>query len=132
MIRIKLGNTQRVLDVLNNVAQQRLPVSIALKLQKLGAAVVVEHKHFEKLRLKICNDLCDKDEKGEPILDKGSDGKGLAMYTFNQNKEEFEKQFNDLLNQDIEIDFKPIPASALDSAKITTHEVGMLKPFLID
>jgi hypothetical protein len=130
MITFKLGQTKLALDIIQNMMNTRLPVSTAYNIERLGKKLYDQYKIFDSLRIKICEEFCDKDENGKPIKLKAEDREAYTFNNLKDNPDAFNEKMNELLNQEAELDIRPIPIYALDGAMLTPYEIGVLEPFL--
>ena len=131
MIKIKLGAVSDALGVLNILAPQKLPSSTAFNVKKLGDVLFQEFKQVEGIRLKACEEYCDNDADGKPLKTKGEDGREEFVFTA-ENRKLFNEEMSELLNQEIDVNVRPMPVRVLDSAKLTPLEIGKLMPFLCE
>ncbi len=127
MVTIKLGNVKPVMDIMNLMMGSKLPVSTAYNVSKLARKLLQELKHYDELRVRICEKYCDKDENGKPAKEKTEAGE---VYKFTENKTEFDKEMSELFDQDVEFDVRPLPVYALDGAELTPLQVNFISPFL--
>ena len=131
MIKIKLGAVSDALGVLNILAPQKLPISTAYNIRKLGDVLFQEFKQTEGIRLKACEEYCENDETGKPLKTKREDGREEFVFT-DENRKLFNEEMSELLNQEVDINIRPIPVRVLDSARLSTEETGKLMPFLCE
>ena len=71
---------------------------------------------MEKARIKLVEKLAKKDKDGKPLMKKDKDGKQLDPPQYDltgENMEKFQKEFAELNEEEIEIDFKPIKLEQL-------------------
>jgi hypothetical protein len=81
--------------------------------------LIKEVESIEKSRVKLLENLCNKDKDGKPIMiplkdDKDKpiikDGKPQTKYDLTlENEEKFNQDYKDLLEESMEIDLKPLP-----------------------
>lgn len=83
-----------------------------------------ETESFDKIREEVLRKYAVCDATGEMIVENGNakirDGE-MAN---------FQKEINDLLYADLEVDIKPIPFDWLDDVKLTPQETLILEPFV--
>lgn len=87
-----------------------------------------KHQEFEQKRLVLCGDFCEKDDDGKPEIEgnnfvilpeKRSDFEGKLEALKEEYKEMFDKieasqkEFDELLNEEIEVEFSLIPMSTV-------------------
>jgi hypothetical protein len=110
-----------------------------------------EIKEYDEKRIELCKQFADKDENGEPILiDRGSQGKEFKLtekrsefdvalkeiqitYASSLEKqEELNKEFNDFLASEIELELMKIKSIDLKNVDFTVDEAEILEPILTD
>lgn len=99
-----------------------------------------EYANYEKKRIKVCNDFCEKDNDGTPKIDGNNFVIPEEVKTKFEEKleelkveykstldsiEESKKEFNELLKEDVEIDFVSIPMSIIPE-ELVGQEVEIL------
>ncbi|MGN1479854.1 MAG: hypothetical protein ACI4XH_08810 [Acutalibacteraceae bacterium] len=111
-----LKNLIMAKDALQKLAEQPLPVKQSYRLSKILKAVEPELEVFESERIKICEKF-------------GKMNKSKTSYDIT-DRENFEKEYEELVSQPVELDFKPINLFDCDDIKITAHDCKLLEPFL--
>ena len=115
--------------------QEKLPLTTKYWLTSLGKTVAAEKAAVEELK----NDLIKKygkedanggisipmvidevDADGNPVKDTDPDGNEVTRKKLNPEFQQFEKEFNELLQTEKELEYKPILLS--DLAKLETEE----------
>lgn len=103
-MRMKLGEAMNNAVVLSVIAQRKLPIKVGYAVSRNHGKLAAEQNIFEQKRLSMCAELADKNEAGEPIMEKNvvngvsSENYRLsedAMKTLTENLKEL---------QDVEID----------------------------
>jgi hypothetical protein len=97
------------LDEINKID---LPVKPAYWLSRFTNKVVSEAKAFDTVRMKLIDKYSEKDEKGKPVIDDKSKEYKLV------DREAFAKEFEELVEQEFEIDYKPVKLADLGDVKI--------------
>ena len=112
-MNIKLIQILTARDTLSRLAEQALPVKQSYRLAKLIKAINGEMSVYEGERIKLCEKYgtINKDEKKYDIHD---------MEGFTRDSEE-------LLNQEIELEAKPIDISGLE---LTAQDIIKIEPFI--
>lgn len=130
-------NQQTGEKVFSGLVQEKLPLSVKYWLNSLAKTVKEEKTAIEDLK----NELIKKygkedpstggisipmvvdelDEDGNPIKVISEDGKEVTKKKFNPDYQAFEKEFNDLLQTEKELDYKPF--SLVDFEKVETSEI---------
>ena len=94
--------------------------------QKLVRRVEEAAKDIDAVRLKLCQEHADKDEQGEP---KQMPETG---YVIVQNAEAFKKDWQELLDETIELDCRPIRDDELIGSALLPADFERLGPFLVE
>lgn len=112
-MNIKLIQILTARDTLSRLAERTLPVRQSYRLAKLIKAINGEMSVYEGERIKLCekHGTLNKDEKKYDIHD---------IEGFNRDSEE-------LLNQEIELEAKPIDISGLE---LTAQDIIKIEPFI--
>ncbi len=93
----------------------KLSFAISYNLRKLQKEV----EGVEKERNKIYEEYARKDENGKMIiLDGISDGKKIRYYDFSrENKAQVEKEYSDLLEEEVEVEVRKIKREAIEQCE---------------
>jgi len=124
MITLKLGELKGIVNGLNEITGEKLPVKTAYRFTKLAKTIQSEAKTYEENRMKIIEKNCNLDEKGKMVIVDG-------QYDI-KDKQNFAKEFYELSNIDIEIDFSPISINDLGDTKISPNAMMGLEKFITD
>lgn len=92
-----------------------LPIGLSLQLTRMIDKIYQEHASIEKQRMKILKNHCLLDEQGNVVPDE----EGNAQI---EDMEGFSKEFKELLEQEVEVDIKPLK---IDFEKL--EEKGVVK-----
>ena len=115
--------------------QEKLPLVVKYWLTELGKKVAAEKAAVEELKNDLIKKYGKEDEKGgvsipmvideldadgNPVKDTDAEGKEVTKKVFNPDFQQFEKEFNELLQTEKELEYKPILLA--DLAKLETEE----------
>lgn len=115
--------------------REKLPLVTKYWLTELGKKVAAEKASVEELKNDLIKKFGKEDDKGgvsipmvideldadgNPVMTTDADGKEVVKKTFNPDFQQFEKEFNELLQTEKELEYKPILLS--DLAKLETEE----------
>ena len=102
---------------LAKLAQKDVPIRVAFRLSKLIKMVEKELVSFEEMRAKLLAKY--EIPPGGKIEDQ-------------EKQEKFNKEFIELLNMEVELDFEPVLLSELGTGEInlSTFDIAVLVPFL--
>lgn len=120
----KLGELQGLVEGLNEISEQKLPVRVAYALNKAGKKIIHEHATFEESRMKLAMDHCSRDDKGQPIV------KDSQFVFSDENRKVFQDKFAELCNIDIEIEAFPVSVDQLGDAKVSLSTLVKLQKFI--
>ena len=112
-MNVKLIQILSARDTLSRLGERTLPVKQSYRLAKLIKAINNEMSVYEGERIKLCEQYgtINKEEKKYDIHD---------MEGFNRDSEE-------LLNQEIELEAKPIDINGLE---LTAQDIIKIEPFI--
>ena len=120
-MKFKLAELKPFAEGLKEILDVELPIKPAYWLGKLLVKVENELKHFEEARLKlIAKHSIEKDEKGRPKVDETTN-------RYVVDEEAFGKEFIELCDEEIEIDFKPITLDELGDVKLKPITLAKLE-----
>lgn len=105
MIKVKLIDIVNSREALSTLMNEKLPMVVSYKLAKIFKVVAPELDLLEEQRQKLIREL------GEALSD-DDDG---AWRVTKANEKEFQRQFEELLQEDVELDFEPVPVSIFDA-----------------
>ena len=125
----------------SGLLQEKLPLVTKYWLTDLAKKVAAEKNAVEELK----NDLIKKygkeengaisipmlidevDEEGNPVLDVNPDETTTSKRKFNPDFQKFQQEFNELLQTEKEIEYKPIKLSELEKVETTENYVVFFK-----
>lgn len=125
-MKIKLQNILEIEKVLEEIAfDNNIKGKYAIKLLKNLENLKAETDRFEKVRIRILEKYCDKDEDNKPIIENNS-------YVFNNenSKTEMAKEINELLIGETSIDIEEIPFSAIENINISMAQLSQIKDII--
>jgi len=114
---MKLGNVVTSLPALQKLAAETLTPKTLYRVSKLLSKLDGEVSFFNDERAKIFKELGKERE---------NDQWEIAA----ENREEYEKKMNDLLNVDIETDFKVVQIPVSETMKMSYNDLRMLDGFV--
>lgn len=127
---MKLTNRKIVNDAnfLFNITQKTLPVKISYAIAKNIAKLENELKIYNQERQKIIDKYCIKDDKGNNIVDKNNN-----LQISNENLEAWDKEINELLNIEVDINLHKFKEDDLlnSNCDLTPAEI-MLIDYMIE
>ena len=96
-MKVKLGQIFAANPILGKLVEQQLPIRVAYRLTRLITRLNEEYYALDSQRIKLL------EEYGTPV-----DGvEGQFQFT-PENQAKFQEQFNELLSEDVELDWQPI------------------------
>jgi len=129
MVEVKLTKTlaewQETYVGVQALMQEALPFKesywVARSVDRLEAAL----KNLETIRKKMLEEYADKDENGKPKVTEVSGGQGV-QYSLAENGLKFQREWDDIVSQDIEITIYPVSIAKLGE-KLDVIKPGVLK-----
>ena len=97
---------------LNTVMGMGLPPKTSYWFKRLMCRVVSEMKAFEKKREALSVKYATKDKDGKPMLKKVKKGEQAEYDVSKEDMVKLRKEFDELLQKEIEIPFQPIKIEA--------------------
>jgi hypothetical protein len=140
----KLGQLQSMVNALEGILTQRLPVKAAYWLGKFLTKATAEFKDFDASRVRLCEQYCRKDSKLQPIkmvegeggvwVEAKEDYEGLYRYAFTPEADvTVNKEFQELAGTEVTFDFKPLTLDQLgDKLEATAVEMAALQGLIVD
>jgi hypothetical protein len=131
----RLGNNKSSVKFHFRVLQNKRLIEPEIKALEEANEPLPEFQEFEKLRMEVCEQFCEKDESGKPVIqnnnfnipdDKQEEFQATLEKLKEEHKEALDKveerrtQFEELLKEEVEIDFvrfkiQEMPESLLGS-----------------
>lgn len=116
-MKFALGEIRELKDPIANFLDLTVPVKVAWKLNKLVKALDKELSDIEEARISLVQKYGETDAEGNIQVTPE------AMIAFTT-------EFNELLSEEVEIDFEPIDIEALGDIELTTKQLlGVEKLF---
>ena len=125
MIKLKLNELLNATDALQTLSKKSLQARPAFQVVRLLKAADKEIQEFNDIRVKVVNQYGDKDENGELITDENGN-----CHIAPEHINEFNKELNDLLNTEIEINANMLSLSDLEELEFTPSDLALLEPFI--
>lgn len=141
----KLGELEGVVNALEGVLTQRLPIKAAYWLGKFLKKAQEEAQAFQSGRIRLCEQYCRKNDKGQSVkMVEGEGGalvetaegyRGVFRYDFagisTEDHEALDKEFLELAETEVTFDFKPLTLDQLgDKLEATAEEMAALQAFI--
>lgn len=109
------------IGALRSVAQKQLPVKISYAIAKNISKVDAELKIYNKERQKLVDKYAEKDNKGQPKIDKNN-----QYHIKKECLASWNKDIQDLLSIEAEIDVYKFSVDLLDGFNISPAEMQVL------
>lgn len=123
-MKITLGTAALAQSTLSRLSGQSFRGRAAFVIAKLAKAINAEMGDFNAARDAILIKYADKDENNEPIIDKGQ------VHLSDENLAICNKEIQELLATEVEINSSPLAAEWFDDVDITPGEVEVLMAFI--
>lgn len=115
-IKFKMYEVRGMKEPLINLIEKEIPVSIAFRLNKFVKAIDEHLTEIEDFRVKLINQYGVKNEE-----------KNLVEVPNNKMKD-FSREMNNLLNEEVEIEFTPININLFgDDLQLSTKDLMILE-----
>lgn len=115
-MKMKLGEVRGKLEGVSRVAGKTFPAKVNYAVAKNLKMLESEFKELEEQRIKICESYADKDEDGKAKTKTVKTNNGeTSMYVFSGDaQEQCNKEYAELLGEEIEVDIHTVDAAELD------------------
>ena len=124
MIRVSLNNILNSTETFSQIMQQSFKGSIAFKVARLARELNKEMETFNAERQKLLEQYCEKDENGElKVLENGN------VQVIPEKLQEFNQEFTNLLETDVEINADKLPISCMDEFEVSPQQMLDLEVF---
>ena len=123
-MKVTLGTIALAQSTLSRLSGQSFRGRAAFVIAKLAKAINMEMEDFNAARDAILIKYADKDENNEPIIDNGQ------VHLSDENLTICNKEIQELLATEVEINSSPLAAEWFDDIDITPGEVEVLMAFI--
>ena len=106
------------------LANAKMPIGIAYRINKIIKQAAEELQETEKIRREIINKYGKKDENGELIVDKNN---GIVEI---EDRATFNKEVALLFAEVCEFSGEPIDVELLENISMSSQEISAIEPFL--
>lgn len=110
--------------VFTKILQHEFTGKQSFMISRVLRALNTETESFNKTREEVLKKYAETDETGEMIVSEGN------VKIRDGEMEAFQKEINELLYAELDVDVKPIPVDWLDDVKLTPQEMIVLEPFI--
>lgn len=119
-MQVMLSEIQKAQGALSRLVNMSIPIKIAFKVSRLAKEVTEVWSLAEEQRKKLVEKLGEKDEQN-----------GFTVKS--ENVQDFQKEYVMLLEEEVELQWKPISFNDLgEDLKITAVDVLSLEPFFTE
>ena len=125
MIKVRLTDLVNSTETLQKLAQKDFKAKLAWSIARLLKAADAELQGFQDARMNLIKKYGEKDETGELITDEKGNCK-ISPKAMN----DFNTEFSELLNSDVEINANKINIELLKDVDFTPGEMANLEPFI--
>ena len=110
--------------VFTKILQHEFTGKQSFMISRVLRALNTETESFNKTREEVLKKYAETDDAGEMIVSEGN------VKIRDGEMEAFQKEINELLYAELDVDVKPIPVDWLDDVKLTPQEMIVLEPFV--
>lgn len=130
-VKATLGSLERAAIVLQKCTGSEMKARTAYFLAKTMIQVSAEVDEMYKIKQKLFEKYCKRDEDGNPVLDKDTNDITIDKDQY----KEFESEIISLYETEVEIEVLPVSLEMLDSLdgiSLTPNDLVALMPFIQD
>ena len=128
-MKIKVGELRKIRGGLIEILKIELPIKPSYWLSRIAVKIDSETLAFERARMGLVKKYAKKDLKGNPIFGKDKNGKPTNEYDI-PNLEEFQKEYDELSAQEIEININKIKLDTLGDIKLKPIILAQLEEII--
>ena len=110
--------------VFTKILQHEFTGKQSFMISRILRALNTETESFNKTREEVLRKYAETDDAGEIIVMEGN------VKIRDGEMEAFQREINELLYAELEVDVKPIPVDWLYDVKLTPQEMIVLEPFI--
>lgn len=110
---------------LSLIAESKFSGKKAFLIARLMKKLQEEYDTYQTARRSLVIKYAEKDEKGEPIIDAGGN-----VRISDSNMAKLNKEYEELVSTEVEIDAEPIDAEWLDDIELSPNQIAELMPFI--
>jgi len=124
-MKVKLSEIKNIVKAIQNIAYQKIPVKMALKISMFVKELGAKNDVYEDTRIKLCLMYCEKDAEEKPVIENNV-YKGLS------DNADFTKEFAALNEEIVDIEFDGISIDTLEKegVKLSVADVMALESIL--
>lgn len=123
-ITLRLNQVLNSIKGFSKLTQEDLPVKTAYRLKRIVDTVSSEAKYIEQSRVKLVKKYAEpakKDKDGKEVQEDIKVTKRLP---------EFQKEFNELLSEEVEINSFTIPFKDIEDCKLSVQDIVAIEPWV--
>ena len=124
-MKIKCGTIYNVIDIISQLSEKPMKVSLASKILRLSDDLQKENNYIDKQRREIIEKYATKDEKGELVIEEGN------IKIENENLEKAQEELNELSSFETEIPDRMITEEDFEKSdlQLTISQLAILREF---
>ena len=119
-MKFKLVEIRTIERSLMNLINKEMPIRVAYRLGKLMKIITIELSEIEEHRINLVKKYSKKGKEGD------------VFEVLPENESDFKREFELLLMEEIDIDFKPIPISDFGDMSISSMDLIKLDKLICD
>ena len=124
MIKVSLNDIVNSVETFQTIIQQPFNGSLAFKIARLARELNKEMDTFNEQRRKIIDQYCVKDENGNLVSDDNGN-----VQIIPEKIQDFNNDFTNLLNTEVEINADKLPMDKIDSFEISPQQMLSIEMF---
>jgi len=114
IMKVKLFDVYNSVNVMNKVLDAQLPISVSFQLTKLVKTLNEEVKMIEEERIKLVKKYSETDKDGESTVSE-------------DKKQNFLKDFSELLETEVDLNWTPVSVSKLENLNVSVNELSKIQ-----
>lgn len=116
-MRLKLAQLLAMQQPLRDLMQQQMPAKAAFRMTRIARQVDQELQTVEEQRVELIKKFGEQSEEG-------------GWQVKPENVTVFQSEYQDMLDEEVDLDVSPIPAEMLEDAHMTPAALGAIEPLL--
>lgn len=126
MIKLTINQITNIFPTLSSLMNQNFSGATAFKIARMARELGKEVDTFDKERMKLIEKYSERDDNGQIKTDESGNVKVMQSAVQDCNNE-----FNDLLNQEVQINAELLPSSILDTLQdVTPTQMLSIEPII--
>lgn len=132
-LKYRILQNQRLYSVFQALMQEKMPLKAAYKMKRFADKLDQETKSYQTFMQDALKKYAELDEKGNPVIEFQGEGEEKTPVGYKlKDSATFQKEAEDFLDTEFEVEVNPLYASELDEVKIAPVDLVVMEPFIAD